>query len=192
MVTDFLSADELAALGLGAYGRDVLISRHAIILRPSRLTLGDRVRIDAFTIVSTPDAGIEIGNDVHVSAYAAILGRERTTIGDFCAISIRATILTSNDDYSGATLVGAGVPEPFRQSTNAPVVIEAHVVVGAGSIVLPGVTIRTGSAVGALSLVNKDVPELTVVAGVPAKEIKKRDDGHRALAQQLRERRLTP
>jgi len=192
MLNDFLSEAELAALGLAAHGRDVLISRHAVILRPHRLTLGDRVRIDAFTIVSTPDAGIAIGNDVHVSAYAAILGLERTVIGDFCAISIRATILTSNDDYSGASLVGAGIPEPFRKSLNAPVLIEEHVVVGAGSIVMPGVTLHAGSAVGALSLVTNDVPELMIVAGVPATIIKARDAGHRELARQLRERRSTP
>jgi acetyltransferase-like isoleucine patch superfamily enzyme len=186
MLQDFLSIEEIAALGLARVGRDVAISRHALILRPERLELGDRVRIDAFAVLSTPEAGIQIGSDVHISAYAAILGRARTVIGDFCAISVRATIFTSNDDYSGASLVGAGVPEPYRASVNAPVTIEEHVVVGAGSIVLPGVTIHTGSAVGALSLVTKTVPELTVVAGVPARPIKRRDAGHRELARKLR------
>jgi dTDP-4-amino-4,6-dideoxy-D-glucose acyltransferase len=186
MFDDFLSGADVAALGLARFGRDIAISRHALILRPDRLELGDRVRIDAFVVLSTPDAGIQIGSDVHISAYAAILGGGRTVIGDFCAISVRATILTSNDDYSGASLVGAGIPEPYRTSESAPVTIEDHVVIGAGSIVLPGVTIHAGSAVGALSLVAKTVSELTMVAGVPARPIKPRDAGHRELARKLR------
>jgi dTDP-4-amino-4,6-dideoxy-D-glucose acyltransferase len=186
MPDDFLSVEELAALGFAKFGSDVAISRHAVILRANRLELGDRVRIDAFSVLSTPEAGIQIGSDVHISAYAAILGRARTVIGDFCAISVRATILTSNDDYSGASLVGAGVPEPYRVSQSAPVTIEDHVVIGAGSIVLPGITIHSGSAVGALSLVTETVSELTIVAGVPARPIKHRDSGHRELARKLR------
>jgi acetyltransferase-like isoleucine patch superfamily enzyme len=186
MSDDFLSAGELAGLGLRTFGRDVSISRHALILRPDRLVLGDRVRIDAFSIVSAPDDGIEIGSDVHLSAHAVILGRARTVIGQFCAVSVRVTILTSSDDFSGASLVGAGIPDTFRACRTAPVVIHDHVIIGAGSVVLPGVTIHAGAAVGALSLVTATVPELTIVAGVPARTIKPRHPGHRALARELR------
>ena len=49
-----------------------------------------------------------------------------------------------------------------------------HVIVGSGSVVLPGVTIEDGVAVGALSLVNKSCMRFQIYAGIPAKAIKKR------------------
>ncbi len=57
--------------------------------------------------------------------------------------------------------------------TGAPVVIEDNVWIGANVVVMPGVTIGRHSIVGAGSVVNKDVPADTVVAGVPARVIKK-------------------
>ncbi len=58
----------------------------------------------------------------------------------------------------------------------APVVIEDNVWIGANVTIMPGVTIGRHSVVGAGSMVNKDVPPDTVVAGVPAKIIRKIED----------------
>lgn len=52
--------------------------------------------------------------------------------------------------------------------------MEKHVIIGAGSVILPGVVLQEGVAVGAMSLVNKDCDEFTIYAGAPAKPIKKR------------------
>ena len=54
------------------------------------------------------------------------------------------------------------------------VIIEDDVLIGAGTIILPGVTIGKGAIIAAGAVVTKDVPEYTIVGGIPAKEIKKR------------------
>nr|WP_276612123.1 DapH/DapD/GlmU-related protein [Kineococcus vitellinus] len=65
----------------------------------------------------------------------------------------------------------------FRE--DRPIVIEDDVWIGAGCIVLPGRRIGTGSIVGAGSVVVSDVPPWTVVAGNPARIVKKRRSGDR-------------
>ena len=54
------------------------------------------------------------------------------------------------------------------------VVLEKHVIVGAGSVILPNVTLKEGSSVGAMSLITKNTKEWTIYAGIPAKELKER------------------
>jgi len=59
-----------------------------------------------------------------------------------------------------------------------PIIIKKGAVVSIGSIIMPGVTIGEGAIVGAGSLVNKDVPDWTIVAGNPAKVIRKVKESH--------------
>jgi galactoside O-acetyltransferase len=56
------------------------------------------------------------------------------------------------------------------------VVLGRHGLIGAGSVVLPGVTIGEGAAVGALSLVRKDVPPYAIVAGNPMRTLGQRSE----------------
>src|SRR5690606_9163286 len=84
------------------------------------------------------------------------------------------SIYSSNDDYSGETLTNPMVDEEFKNVTYAPVTIGKHVIVGSGSVVLPGVILHDGAAIGSLSLVNKDCEKLWIYAGTPCKKIKPR------------------
>jgi acetyltransferase-like isoleucine patch superfamily enzyme len=185
MKDDFLDQSELAGLGLGAVGRAVSISRRAVFFAPERITVGDHTRIDAFSILSAGEHGIGIGRNVHVSAYACMLGEARIEVGDFAALSVRCTILSSNDDYSGASMVNPTVPEQYRGVISAPVTIGTHAVVGTAAIVLPGVTIGESACVGAASFVRQDVPPFKIVAGVPSRVIGERLPGHREVAEKL-------
>ena len=106
-------------------------------------------------------------------------------IGDFATISVRCTILSSNDDYSGATMGNATVPAIYRGAVDAPVRVHPHAMIGVGSILLPGITVGESACVGAASLVKADVAPFDVVAGVPARVIGRRRTEHRALAEQL-------
>jgi galactoside O-acetyltransferase len=185
MINDFLGEDELGELGLGSVGRDVRISRHALIFAPQRIQIGDHCRVDAFAILSAGDPGIRLGRNVHVSAYAALLGRAGVEVGDFVAISVRTTILTSSGDYSGVRMGNATLPDRYREGMHASVKIRDYAAIGAGSIILAGVEIGASSSVGALSLVREDVPEFAIVAGIPARRIGTRLAQHRDVARQL-------
>jgi galactoside O-acetyltransferase len=186
MTGDFLADDELAGLGLGRLGENVRVSRHALLLFPEHIRLGSDVRIDAFCLLVGNREGITVGDHVHLSAYTSILGGRGTVIGDFCTISARCTIFTSGDDFSGASLTNPTVPDELRRTTDAPVHIHAHSAIGAGSVVLPGVSIGPSAAVGALTLVKEDVPELTIVAGTPMRRIGPRLRDHLTIAEKLR------
>ena len=75
MTGDFLSDEEVAALGLGRVGARVRISRRAVLLFPEHIAVGSDVRIDAFCLLVGNAEGITIGDHVHVSAYSCVLGR---------------------------------------------------------------------------------------------------------------------
>jgi galactoside O-acetyltransferase len=181
---DFLSQDEIGRMGLAAVGRNVQLSRHALLFAPERIAIGDHSRIDAFCVLSAGER-LAIGRNVHISAHAAILGQGAVEIGAFVALGPRCTILSSNDDFSGDTMANPTVPERFRGVTTAPVVIERHVMIGAGSVVLAGVTIGESAVVGALSLVRSDVAPFAKVAGAPARQIGERRRGHLELADRM-------
>ncbi|MGA9289777.1 MAG: DapH/DapD/GlmU-related protein, partial [Anaerobacillus sp.] len=71
----------------------------------------------------------------------------------------------------------AGVIEPPSAS---PVVIEDDVVIGANAVVLEGVKVGKGAVVAAGAIVTEDVPEYSLVAGTPARVLKKIDDQTRS------------
>ena len=81
---------------------------------------------------------------------------------------------TGNEDYAGGSLTNPTVPHPYRLPVRSFVHIQKHVIVGANSVILPGVTIGQGAAVGANSLVAKDCDPWTIYAGSPAKPINRR------------------
>lgn len=180
-----LSPQELVAAGFRAVGKNVRVSRKASIYGAARITLGDHVRIDDFCILSAGDGGISIGRNVHVACYTSLIGRGAITLGDFANLSSRVAIYSSSDDYSGATMTNPTVPEEFTGVQHAPVTVGRHVIIGSGSIVLPGVTLGEGAAVGALSLVTKDVPAWTIVAGNPLRTLKPRKQDLLALEQRF-------
>jgi acetyltransferase-like isoleucine patch superfamily enzyme len=170
-VTDFLTPDDLRSLGVAQVGRNVKVDATVRIYGANRLRLGDDIRIDAYSVISCGADGIVIGNRVHLGAFVFLAGAARIELGDFSGLSGRTSIYSSNDDYLGDALTGPTVPDELRKVTSAPVVVGRHAIVGAGSILLPGVTVGTGAAVGSLSLVNRDVDELAIVAGTPARRI---------------------
>jgi dTDP-4-amino-4,6-dideoxy-D-glucose acyltransferase len=161
----FYSPAALAELGLARFGDNVLIDRTVRIYGAELLELGSHVRIDAYSVISCGSAGISIGSHVHIGAFAFLAGEARIELHDFSGLSSRVSIYSSSDDYSGATLTNPMVPSGLRDVSEAPVTLGRHAVVGTGSVVLPGVTVGDGAAVGALSLVRRNVLDFSVVAG---------------------------
>lgn len=180
-MVDFLDDDELAALGLASFGHNVKISRRALLLAPETISIGDNSRIDAFAVLSGNAEGVVIGRNVHISAHATILGRGRAEIGDFCAVGVRCCVFTSGDNLDGTVMTNPTVPEHYRGQVDGPVTLGRHVVLATGAVVLPHVTVGASAAIGALSLVKKDVPPFAIMAGCPARQIGQRRPEHLAL-----------
>lgn len=109
--------------------------------------------------------GLTISNNSVVNQNCVLDTRGGIYIGSNVSVSAEVCILTADHDPSAPTFSGR----------IAPVRIHDFAFIGTRAIILPGVTIGHGAVVAAGSVVSRDVPELSVVAGVPAKVIKHRN-----------------
>lgn len=184
----FLSQDQIDKMGFSSVGNNPQLSDKASYYNCKSIAIGDNVRIDDFCVISAGDGGIHIGSHVHIAVYTSLIGAGRITVSDFSGISSRVAIYSSNDDYSGAVLTGPTVPVEFTNVTHAEVTIGRHVIIGAGSVVLPGVTLEEGVAIGALSLVSKRCKAFGIYSGAPVKRIKERKKDLLALERQFLEK----
>lgn len=169
-----LSRAEVEAIGFSELGENVQISEKASFYGASRIKIGNNVRIDDFCVLSAGERGIELGSYIHIAAYSLLIGAGKIFLDDFSGLSSRVSIYSSSDDYSGRSLTNPTIPTEFTDVTHADVFIGRHVIIGSGSVVLPGVNLYEGVAVGALSLITKNCEEFSIYAGNPAKKIKNR------------------
>lgn len=128
---------------------------------------GHRIRGRLFKM-----AGYDIGQHVYIGEDLIIVDelddKGRVRIGDRVAIAERVTLVVS----SNANLSRI---RPLVKDLHGHIEIDDDAWLGTGCIVLPNVRIGKGAVVGAGSVVTKNVPDFTVVVGVPAKPIKKLD-----------------
>ena len=167
----FLSKEDVLKIGFKSVGDNVLISDKCVIYGAERIEIGNNVRIDDFCFLSAGIGGIQIGNYIHISIYSSLVGAGKITMKDFSGLSSRTTVLSSSDDYSGLSLTNPTVPTEYSNVYSADVTLGKHVIIGSGTIILPGVTIGDGTAIGSLSLVKKNVEENIIASGIPVKKI---------------------
>lgn len=169
----FLDRESLDRMGFRSLGENVLIHQSCVIVNPQSVSIGSNVRIDAFTVLSV-SGGLSIGSYAHISTHVLAVGAGAFTMSDYSNLASGAKVFTSSDDFASGNLLGPTVPADARSVITAPVHFGQHVVVGAGSIIMPGSTIPDGTTIGALSLVKGMLREWTVYAGVPASPLKPR------------------
>jgi acetyltransferase-like isoleucine patch superfamily enzyme len=114
--------------------------------------------------------GIDAGKNLHVSAGAVLYGRGGLKIGDDVMIGHYATIYSSQHQWDR----DPSLPMIHQGHRSAPVTIGDDVWIGAHVVVLPGVSIATGTVVAAGSVVNRDTTPYSIVAGAPAKQVGER------------------
>ncbi|MND64857.1 dTDP-4-amino-4,6-dideoxy-D-glucose acyltransferase [compost metagenome] len=170
----FLNREQIDELGFSHVGENPCLSDKASYYNCENIVIGDNVRIDDFCVISAGVGGIEIGNYIHIAVYSLLIGAGKIALHDFSGISSRVSIYSSSDDYSGASMTNPMVSEEYTNVNHADIVIGRHVIIGSGSIVLPGVTLEQGVAIGALSLVSKNCREFGIYSGVPIRRIKER------------------
>jgi galactoside O-acetyltransferase len=173
MINDtYLTKEELKRLGLKSCGENVFISRKASIYGADKMDIGSNVRIDDFCILS---GFVSIGNYIHIAPYTSLCGGSKGIIlEDFVNLSRKIEIFAVTDDFSGMTMTNPMIPDKYKNVSEVQVILRKHVLVGAASIVLPGVILEEGSVVGAMSLVKNSTESWTINAGIPAVKIKDR------------------
>lgn len=110
---------------------------------------------------------IKMGRNVAINHGVFLLGRTGIEIGDNVVLSARCMLLD-------AKLAPNSVVSGNHRYEDAPIRIEDGAWIGAGAIILAGVTIGRNSVVGAGSVVTRDVAPGTVVAGNPARATRHR------------------
>jgi lipopolysaccharide O-acetyltransferase len=141
-------------------------------------TTGVGMRLDAFKETSSKNINeflIEFGEDVQINDYVHIAAIESVKIGNNVLIASKVFITDHNHGNYG------DAPEPHsdpfeapekRQLLTNPVIIEDNVWIGESVTILPGVIIKQGSIIGAMSVVTKTIPPNSIAVGAPAKVIK--------------------
>lgn len=112
---------------------------------------------------------IRIGGRVWVGPYAVIYGHGGVEIGDWTMVSMQVTILSSNH-----TIPGMDRCMRWEPDIPLPTRIGRDVWIGASATILGGVTIGDGAVIAAGAVVTKDVEPGAIVAGVPARLLRKR------------------
>lgn len=168
----YLTASQLEEVGFKALGKNVKISDKASIYNADQIEIGDNSRIDDFCVVS---GRIKIGAFCQIAPMCLLAGGEEGIyLGDFSGLSYGVKIFSQSDDYSGEAMISSFVPAKYKNEKKEAVVIHRQVIIGAGSMVMPGVNLAEGCSVGAMSLIHKDTSPWGIYVGVPAKRIKER------------------
>lgn len=160
-------------------GRSVTLEDHVHIDALSRrgVRLGDNVTIAKFTIIEATGVishlgeGFEMGDNSSLGDYCFVGAAGGVRIGRNVLVGQRVSFHSENHRFERTD-----VPIKEQGVTRRGIVVEDDCWLGAGSILLDGVTVGRGSVVAAGSVVTRDVPPYSVVAGVPAKVMRQRGE----------------
>lgn len=168
----YLSQSEIDSIGFKSVGKNVLISSKACFYIPEKISLGNNVRIDDFCIII---GNVQLGDYIHIAAYTSIHASYGSiVIGDYSTLSSRVTLYAVSDDYSGETMTSSIIDDEYKNLSIGHIEIGKFVIIGTGTIILEKSKIPDGVAIGAVSLVNKQLDSWTIYAGIPCKKIKDR------------------
>lgn len=185
-MSSFYTEEELKNIGFKSYGKNVLISKKASIYRAQDIEIGNHVRIDDFCFLL---GKIVIGNYVHIAPYSNLVGgREGIFMDDYSGVSSRVSIYAVSDDYSGMAMTNPTVPAEFTNVIEGKVYLGKHVIIGATSVVLPGVTLAEGSSFGSFSFINRDSDPWSMNRGIPSKRVGDRSKKPIELEKKLKEK----
>ena len=162
----YYSEKELQSLGFKYIGKNVKISNKASIYNYNEIEIGDNSRIDDFCIIS---GKIKIGRNVHITPTCLVAGGIKGIIfEDFTTLAYGVKVFTQSDDYSGETMSNSTIPKKYKNEYFKEVVVKKYSIVGAGSVIMPGVILEEGTSVGAMSLVLKTTQPWGIYLGIPA------------------------
>jgi acetyltransferase-like isoleucine patch superfamily enzyme len=148
-------------------GRNCLID--AWSFGRGQISIGKRTEIQDYCRLQTYGGSITIGDDCSLNPFCIVYGHGGLRIGNAVRIATGCVIIPANHTFSDPSR-----PIMMQPESRKGIVIEDDVWVGARCVILDGVTVGSGAVIAAASVVSKDVEPMTVVAGVPARLIKRR------------------
>jgi len=134
------------------------------IIGIENINFGTNIIIDDFVLIYAKEKVI-LGDFVHIACFSSITGGAALIVGSFTAISQGCRVLTSTDDFKDWGFGNSTIDDRFRNHFTAPVSIGKFCIVGANSVVLPGVSIGEGVTIGANSVVTRDLAPWGVYIG---------------------------
>jgi acetyltransferase-like isoleucine patch superfamily enzyme len=133
------------------------------------VAVGDSCELNQGVELNPFGGSIWIARRVWLGPYVVIYGHGGVEIGEQTLVSMHCTILSSNHGVPPVGSLIRETPDELR-----PTKIGRDVWIGANAVVLGGVTVGDGAVVGAGAVVNRDIEEGAVVAGVPARFVRRR------------------
>lgn len=134
------------------------------IIGIDNIDFGKYVIIDDFVLIYAKEK-ITIGNYVHIANFTSITGGNNLLIGNYSAISQGCRILTATDDFKDWGFGNSTISNKYRNIKSAPISIGNFCIIGANSVILPGVTIGEGVTIGANSVVTKSLEPWGIYIG---------------------------
>jgi acetyltransferase-like isoleucine patch superfamily enzyme len=165
-----LSSNGIFLLLLGLKVKGIpLVDNQFRLYGLSNITIGRNFRSGVSLRLQNIDANskIEIGDNVNFNDRVHIASKNYVKIGNGCLFA--SNILVTDHGHG---IENSEIAPAERDLDTEPTLIGKNVWIGENSVIYKGVTIGNGAVIGANSFVNKDVPEGTIFAGVPAKKIK--------------------
>jgi len=187
---------KLAGFLFRSAGTGLILGRGLTVRHPGRIDFGDNVAVDDYVFIDASgsgDIGVQLRDGVILSRNCSVLGKdghvvfeERADIGCNCVfasvagITVGAATIIAGNCYIGGGRYYHDRLEPAIMDqgvySRGEIVVGEKSWIGSGAVILDGVRIGRGVIVGAGSVVTKDVPEYAVVAGVPAKILRIREE----------------
>jgi len=166
----------------GQWGPGSRLGRGARLMAPELIEVGRRVRIGRFAWLNAKDdrgdgePTLRIGDGTYIGHFVQINAWRSVVIGERAMVADRVCITDADHDHADDRVPIMDQGDSFRGA----VCLEPGCWIGTGAVILPGVTIGRNAVVGANSVVTRDAPAFSVVAGVPACVVSSGRDGRTA------------
>lgn len=147
MKSHYLSKKELEKKNFKVIGKNCRISNLAVFIGEKNISLGSNVRIDDFTIINGIEGFVKINKNSNIGSLCYFLGSAGIVIGRDCRISQGVKIYSKTDEYKKIK----------NKQTYKKINISDNVIIGSGSVILPGANIEKNCRIGALTVLSKKV-----------------------------------
>jgi acetyltransferase-like isoleucine patch superfamily enzyme len=181
---------------LGSVGKNVTFGHGVVLRHPGKVRLGDNVTVDDLVVLDakgTRNRGIVVGSDVFLGRGTILSCKDGDiTLGDHVNVGFQSEVFSGSSVTVGrygllaayTYLVGGGhefsdaaAPVLHQERRSRGIVLGDNVWLGTGAKVLDGVTVGRDVVVGAGAVVTEDLPDGVVAAGVPARVLRRREEG---------------